>query len=184
MFQKFEVDREFLEFISGQTHGVVMRVSRDLAAKFHYPTTRKDYSIDYGRETGVREYSVARSLYKQGVSVVKPHGVFQFELVDLEALAPANPDCICTGFVMDYFHEQELTRREEARRRNLAEIELRKARALGWHIPSDGVANSFYDREQDRIYLFDFTIWEFMPDTIKREGRILRELREGIVRKQ
>ncbi len=106
------------------------------------------------------EYNIASTLYSNGVSVPKPEGVYTLSLWGGLLHKPA--------FVMERIRAPKLSRIfskwiDNSRRKELnqkLDLELDKARDLGFLLKDTGAYNAFYSKEEDRIILFDFARWE------------------------
>ena len=146
-------NEDFFHFHLGMgAHGSVHTVQRQdgLVAKVYSP--KNNWLAEH-------EYDIANRLYWGGVSVPRPKGVYTVSFWGGLLQKPA--------FVMERIHAPRLDHllkkeMDYSQRKALVEkldVEVNKARDLGF-FPGDATPfNAFYSVAEDRIILFDFSHW-------------------------
>lgn len=159
--KEYIADSNYASWQREGNHGVVVRVSAGLVAKFVWSCG--DDSIVDDSDMGVycleKEYKIARELFEGGVSVPKPEGLFGVRADGLNLISMQSRKLI-PAFVMGYVEAAEkMSFDEQAIRRDLADREGAKAIALGWNPPFDVYWNALYVPQERRVYLSDFVLW-------------------------
>lgn len=108
----------------------------------------------------VREYEIAKKLYKAGISVPKPYGVYFLKGMALPGCGFIVQSRI--GFVMDIITGIRGDRVEDNLKSRVDELilqELRKVESARFNHVDVKPSNSLYDPRNDKIYLIDFDGW-------------------------
>ncbi|MBI4151345.1 hypothetical protein HY496_00100 [Candidatus Woesearchaeota archaeon] len=111
------------------------------------------------------ECAVARLLYRSGVSVPRPEGLYTVRIRQRESIFSRNcSEREESGFVMERIRGQRLDELfsqcpKDIYVHSLWEEELQKARDLGFELPDATTRNAFYLPAEQRVVLFDFGFW-------------------------
>jgi len=113
------------------------------------------------------EFEIQRQLYEGGVSVPKPEGIFLCDFYFLlqrwyaglvmERIEGINGNI---AIQIDQFGSFCDMRRAEIKLRGMMRIELEKVRSLGFYPCDQGLHNTIYNPEMDKLWLIDFEVWK------------------------
>jgi tRNA A-37 threonylcarbamoyl transferase component Bud32 len=149
-------------FIDSGADGTVYRLNSDLVAKFPLRSDQWGAENLHNRgslrDRATREYEMTRSLYRSGISVPRPEGVFNLNVCRNEVCFLEVP-----AFVMEYIEGIKLSDcwgANDVRARQLRDEEIMKAESLGF-LSGDWLTakNSIYCPREDKIVLLDFALW-------------------------
>lgn len=140
------------EIVGSGADGYVYKINNNYAVKV-LSWNYEGRGVDY-------EYDVAQELYRFGVSVPKPIGVFD---VKTKTSGKTRNE---KGFVMEFVHG---TKSSDSNKKNLEleleyKKEIKKCKKAGF-VPKDTEWNEWaghnvlYDEKQDKIYLVDLIRW-------------------------
>ncbi len=136
----------------------VVSRKRNLVAKTYDPY----WGI--GLELAQHEYHVADSLYRSGISVPRPEGVFEVSSLWRRQTYPAFVmERICGAVRMDKLSNQDRSGVYDFARQ-LREEEAEKASRLGFIVADATDRNCFYLPQDKKVILYDFLFWR-APDT-------------------
>jgi len=173
MIKFLETVNEELTYFRQGSDGILYRLSDDKVAKFEHPTTLWEQILGCkvgGKGDLVRkEANIVKHLYENGVSVPTPYGVFEFKPARTERWTEIGLPRKFPAFVMQYIegvvpHPKYLDSDTQDRVSELVEVEREKVRkldriksfdAMGWE-------NTIWVPKEDKIYLIDFSKWEFV----------------------
>ena len=100
------------------------------------------------------EYEIQKELYESGISVPKPFGVYSIKNTEDSNYYP--------GFIMRYIPGKNLWELPISFREKiygLRDLELNKARDLGFKPGRDIKYNFIWVPEEEKVYLIDFNFW-------------------------
>lgn len=169
-YESHAIDNDYLAEIGRGSEGLLHRVSKDKVAKFRWNWRWANFfsRLDLRDDELKSEYEVCRTLYENGVSVPRPHGVFRFRMPpgyheDSFSLPVAYP-----AFVMDYIEGvtpswKSMSNEEKKTFNALFEKEVDEVRKIPSLTPSDSedIENVIWVPESNRVYLIDFGRWKF-----------------------
>lgn len=164
-FPRLDIKPEDMSPIGRGSGGPVYHIGDNKVAKFEWDTGFFGPISSKGKQIQ-REYEIARELYEGGVSVPEPFGVFslpQPKEVDWGILPGWMGLNRYPAFVMRYIDNMRFKNWGAInvwdRMERLRNVELEKARALGF-IPADcDLCNVLLDNDMSHVYLIDFTHW-------------------------
>jgi hypothetical protein len=136
------------ELVGSGGDGEVYKLTDDYVVKI----AEKDCGINH-------EYSIADELYKAGISVPRPMGIFNVK-IDYGGYVPEKE-----GFVMGFARKDKCKRGKKLELNQRLNQELEKCKRLGF-IPFDidwderKGHNVLYNKKRDIFYLIDFDFWK------------------------
>ena len=146
-----------MEIIGEGSEGFIYKYGERAAKVLHGSFTANPNHLNFIRERLANEYEIAKELYRNNISVPIPFGIFDI---------PFKNGKIYPAFLMQFIKGKNLGELRNPnnstlyyRIEKLAEIEIEKAKGIGFRTYDANRKTNIIVSKYGKIYLIDFGLW-------------------------